>query len=292
MSMCSRFGSEPVVLPIFTMPADLAVPVYEPLIERPRHLARGCRSEFIRLAVAEKLGCELMLAGQRVQPARAGRTDVWSTPDGVSSCLLFSYSVGYWMGKGGMRWGAGRPAEKGKAEDCLRLDVREWHRRGTLVSGYTGSWSWSNSHTGKHAGSIGFRIKRGAVVLDYNLNGEPQVQHVPILHTACTYGGTRPWFGCPRCHVRVAVIYLRHGGFYCRKCAHVSYRSQSEDVCGRAWRKQQKAEAKLGVGCARPKGMHIVTRERLLEIIFRCEERRDDEIARFIGRYVGVLGSL
>jgi hypothetical protein len=42
------------------------------------------------------------------------------------------------MGKGGMRWGAGRPAHKGKAEACMRLDVREWARRGALVPGYSG----------------------------------------------------------------------------------------------------------------------------------------------------------
>lgn len=196
------------------------------------------------------------------------------------------------MAKGGWRWGAGRPAEKGKAEACMRLDVREWHRRRLLWPGYSGTWSWSNSHTGEHTGSIGYRIEQSTAVLNYNLNGEPRVQRLPILQTPCNYGGTRPWFGCPHCHARVAVIYLRRGGFYCRKCARVGYYSQSEDACGRAWRKQQKVEAKLGTGWARPKGMHNATRERLLEIIFSCEERRDDEIARFIGRYAGVLGPL
>lgn len=196
------------------------------------------------------------------------------------------------MGKGGMRSGAGRPAHKGKAEACQRLDVREWARCGTLRPGYWGSWSWHNSATGEPTGSISYRIESDAAVLSYTLQGEPRTQRVPILRTPCTYGGMRPWFACPHCAKRVAVIYLRRGGFYCRQCARVAYCSQSEGACGRAWRKQQKAEAKLGEGWARPKGMHSATRERLLAIIFRCEERRDDEIARFIGRHAGLLGSL
>jgi hypothetical protein len=172
----------------------------------------------------------------------------------------------------------------------MRLDVRVWHNRGTLLPGCSGTWSWSNSHTGERTGSIGYRIEQGAAVLEYNLNGEPRMQRVPILHTACTYGGTRPWFACPHCRTRVALIYLRRGGFYCRKCADVVYYSQSEDVCGRAWRKQQKAEAKLGKNWARPKGMHATTREKLLEVIFRCEEVRDEQVAAFVASHAGLLG--
>ena len=167
----------------------------------------------------------------------------------------------------------------------MRLDVRQWHMRRLLRPGYSGSWSWSNSHTGENTGSIGFRIEQGAAVLNYTLSGEPRMQRVPILNTACNYGGTRPWFGCPNCHARVAVIYMRRGGFYCRKCAQVAYYSQSEDPLGRGWRVQQKAEAKLGNGWARPKGMHRKTHERLLGIIWRCEDMRDAELARFVSRF-------
>jgi hypothetical protein len=167
----------------------------------------------------------------------------------------------------------------------MRLDVRQWHKRRLLRPGSSGTWSWSNSHTGENTGSIGFRIEQGAAVLNYTLSGEPRLQRVPILNTACTYGGTRPWFGCPNCHARVAVIYMRRGGFYCRECSQLAYYSQSEDAIGRAWRVQQKAEAKLGEGWVRPKGMHRKTRERLLEIIWRCEGTREDELARFVSRF-------
>jgi hypothetical protein len=193
------------------------------------------------------------------------------------------------MGKGGMRWGAGRPASKGKCEASQRIDVREWARRGMLVPGCSGSWRWTNTSTGEETGSIGYCVEQGAVVLSYALNGESKTQRVPLLTTPCNYGNSRPWFACPYCAARVAVIYMRRGGFYCRKCAGVAYYSQSEDAIGRAWRKQQKAEARLGRGWARPKGMHATTHEHLLEVIFRCEDMRDVALAGFMARHIGLF---
>lgn len=141
----------------------------------------------------------------------------------------------------------------------------------------------------KRTGTISYRSEDGAVVLSYLVDGEGRTQRVPILRTLCHYGNTRPWFACPHCWARVAVIYFRRGGFYCGKCDRVAYYSQREDAIGRAWRVQQKAEAKLGEGWARPKGMHHKTRERLLEAIFRCEELRDEALALFIASHSGWL---
>ena len=194
------------------------------------------------------------------------------------------------MGKGGMRYGAGRPGWKGKAEACQRLDVRQMQRRGVLRSGYAGSWSWRNSATDETSGSISFRVSAAGLDLTYTLDGVRKAQHVPLRHTACNYGGSRPWFACPACARRVGVLFLRRGGFYCRTCARVGYYSQSEDLIGRTWRQQQKAEAKLCSGWARPKGMHKSTHRKLLEIIWRCEELRDIEIANFLALHPGVLG--
>jgi len=193
------------------------------------------------------------------------------------------------MGRGGMRYGAGRPAFKGKAEACMRLDVRNLARRRALAPGSSGSWSWTVTRTGEEVGSIGYRMEAGALVLSYSINGDPRTQCVPILRTPCNYGNTRPWFACPHCTARVAVLYMRRGGFYCRKCAQVAYSSQSEDVCARTWRVQQKAEAKLGKHWARPKGMHAATRDKLLATIFHCEELREDALARFMALHAGLL---
>lgn len=189
------------------------------------------------------------------------------------------------MGTGGMRCGAGRPAWKGKAEACQRIDVRQMKRRGVLHAGYSGTWSWHNASTGEHTGSIGFRVNATGLELTYSLNDERKAQHVPLLRTPCNYGGHRPWFACPACARRVGVLFLRRGGFYCRQCARVGYYSQSEDATGRAWRKQGKAEARLGENGERPKGMHQATYERLRAVMWQCEEARDIELAAFMVRF-------
>ena len=171
----------------------------------------------------------------------------------------------------------------------MRLDVRHLARRRALAPGSSGSWSWTVTGTGEEVGSIGYRMEAGALVLSYSINGDPRTQRVPILRTPCNYGNTRPWFACPHCMARVAVIYMRRGGFYCRKCAQVAYYSQSEDECGRSWRKQQKAEAKLDAHWRRPKGMHHATRERLLQTVWECEETRDLAIAAFMAKVGFIL---
>ena len=90
------------------------------------------------------------------------------------------------MGRGGSRYGAGRPGHRGKVEACMRLDVREWARQGTLQPGYSGTWSWSNTHTGQRSGSIGFRVEQYEAVLSYALDGDAKTQRVPILRTLVT----------------------------------------------------------------------------------------------------------
>lgn len=71
------------------------------------------------------------------------------------------------------------------------------------------------------------------------------------------------------------------------------YASQSDDACARIWRKQAKAEAKLGPYWERPNGMHGTSREQLLSIIRDCEERREMAlgacIAALMRRHPGVL---
>lgn len=192
------------------------------------------------------------------------------------------------MSRGGSRFGAGRPGWHVKAEHCRSIDARRWAREGILQDGRSGGWAWTDPDTGTQTASIGYSVAPGALTLSYTMKGEPIRQRVPILATGCTYGGRRRWFGCPGCGRRVAILYLRNLGFACRKCNRIAYASQSEDALGRAWRKQSKAEAKLGKNWQRPKGMHRKTRERLLATIWDCEERRDNALCEFAAR-LGLL---
>lgn len=85
MTMCRRFNGEAVARLIVTMPADTVAALDQLLRVRPQHPARGCRSEFVRLAVAEKLGRELMLCGEPLQPAGTARLDVLSAAAAIQA---------------------------------------------------------------------------------------------------------------------------------------------------------------------------------------------------------------
>lgn len=74
--------------------------------------------------------------------------------------------------------------------------------------------------------------RRGALAT----HGVSVVEHgrdFRVTWTPCNYGGWRPWFVCPDCGQRVALLYVP--GLVCRKCAGLAYRTQREDARMRAW---------------------------------------------------------
>ncbi len=194
------------------------------------------------------------------------------------------------MGRGGMRYGAGRPGWRCKAESCLRLDVRELARRGQLRGGHFG-WHWTNTATGERSGSVAGWVEQHALVLTYSTDGTPVAQTIGLERTPCPFGGSRPWLRCGRCHRRVALIYFGGTNFSCRRCSRVAYSSQSEDAIDRAWRRQAKLECRLGPDGSRPKGMRLATYDRILDGISACEDRRDLGLAAFLLR-AGLLDAL
>ncbi|SRR6266581_1688587 len=100
-----------------------------------------------------------------------------------------------------------------------------------------------------------------------------QVQQTVALDWApCHYGGSRPWFLCPGCGRRVALLYSHGKWFRCRHCCQLPYSSQCETALDRAYRKARKIRTRLGVSgnlntpihtWHKPKGMHWRTFERL-----------------------------
>lgn len=187
------------------------------------------------------------------------------------------------MGKGGTRSGAGRPGWRVKAEHCKSIDVRRFAAHGVLKPGSWG-WEWRDPETKAQRASIGVLTASTGLRLQYALNGEPMSQHVPLTRTACGFGGHRPWFLCPRCGRRVAVLYLRASGFACRHCQMVSYASQCADAIGRTWIKQQKLERRLGKLWARPPYMHTATHRRIVRAILECESVREEALSRCFAR--------
>jgi hypothetical protein len=122
-----------------------------------------------------------------------------------------------------------------------------------------------------------------------NGNRRDVSQTVNLPRTDCPYGGTRPWFACPCCSRRVALMYLRWGRFACRKCQLVAHASQSEDFLDRLWRKQSKIEARLAEHWRRPKGMRRRTYEPLFEQLLLCEELREQAFEALTVRLLASL---
>jgi hypothetical protein len=85
-------------------------------------------------------------------------------------------------------------------EGCMSIDVRRWRREGRLHAGQHFSCSWT--YGGKPFGSISVRTEADAVVLVFrsrNSQGsdwKSVEQRVPIIWTACHFGGRRAWFRC------------------------------------------------------------------------------------------------
>ena len=107
----------------------------------------------------------------------------------------------------------------------------------------------------------------------YTPNGGPAEvirQAVMLETTPCTLGGTRPWFCCPTCTRRVAVIYGVGRLFACRRCKGLTYASQTEDDGDRAIRRADSIRKRLGwppgifnPAGSRPAGMHWSTFRKL-----------------------------
>ncbi len=115
-----------------------------------------------------------------------------------------------------------------------------------------------------------------AVFLNYWVDGERVRERVALDRTQCNYGGDRPWFRCPGCRRRVALLY---GGprFRCRQCHGLAYRSTREDALTRAFGRAndlaRRAGGMAGIPGRKPHGMHWRTYERLIERWEEAEER-------------------
>lgn len=178
------------------------------------------------------------------------------------------------MAKGGARYGAGRPANRVKAEHILRVDIRAWHKRGLLWDGGANTWSWSRG--GESAGSIRFSVSEQSVRLTYAVNGLDASQTITRTSTPCHYGGSRPWFVCPVCQCRTALLYMRSGRFACRNCQRVSYATQSGTSHDRVCNLYHRLVAKIEDG--KPKWQRWATFNRLEDRFERVSLQFDQSL--------------
>lgn len=164
--------------------------------------------------------------------------------------------------------GSGRTGWRRIAEHMLRLDVRVLHQRDCLRPGLTFSWNWSWGD--EPAGGIHIFTSTDSIRLSYSTkDGEQVDEHVDLDRTACHYGGTRPWFLCPRCGRRVGVLFAGRR-FWCRHCHGIAYAVENEDKLSRVLRRSNKlrerVQARAGTAYPvlfKPKGMHQRTFDRI-----------------------------
>ena len=192
-------------------------------------------------------------------------------------------------------FGSGRRGGRDVTAHYRRLDVRALRRAGALSTGWRGGWCWYRR--GAKVAEINIEASEASIRLRYTAtsNGERKDYDYPVMltRTGCNYGGARPWFLCPCCGRRVAILY---GGaaFACRRCYRLAYEVQSETDADRAIRRADAIRARLGWEPGilngeggKPKGMHWRTFWRL-----RAEhERLTGGAMQAWARQLGIVGA-
>lgn len=176
-----------------------------------------------------------------------------------------------------------------------RLDVRWLARRGVIAPGAStyDVVTWSR---GAHKlAEIGVRYddRAARVELSYEVGGqagEPARsvrEPVRVVRTPCRLGGARPWFACPGCGGRCAVLWLVGGVFRCRRCHDLAYASTREGDLDRALRRVERMKEKLRLPSdfplllagspGKPPRMHEATYARLAAELVAVLRRTDRE---------------
>ncbi len=126
-----------------------------------------------------------------------------------------------------------------------QLDVRRLARDGALVAGARALIGWGDGGWINVIAAGGNDGRPAALTLDYRYRRdggawEDVRQSIPLDWTPCTYGGARPWFRCPTCGRRAAVLWGAGRFFLCRGCHGLAYQSTRE---GRRDRRRIRAQA-------------------------------------------------
>jgi len=188
---------------------------------------------------------------------------------------------------------SGRRGGRACTDDMRFLDVRMLQSEGLLIPGNTFGRNWM--HRGQKVASILIGVLDDRVLLCYQQSwrGAPWTKclnTVMLSWTECHFGGKRPWWQCPACGRRVALLFSGRGNYACRHCFQLDYRSQRETQEDLAARRANRVRQRLGwpkgilnpTG-GKPKGMHWDTYYRLLDQHNRHSGQALAGIARSLG---------
>jgi hypothetical protein len=174
------------------------------------------------------------------------------------------------MGRGDWsRYGTRRTVEQ-----ALALDLRKLAREGNLQPGrrlnLIWRWDWEPWWAGQSASLLLDELADDRVMISCARDGKPTSEHVEICWTVPNFGGRRPWWRCPDCDRRCAILYSGDDHFTCRTCAGLTYTMSQLSRPSRPVRQSVKARRRLGWEYGQPlpeksPGMHWATWERLLD---------------------------
>jgi hypothetical protein len=108
----------------------------------------------------------------------------------------------------------------------------------------------------------------------------PEIEASPlnVTYTQCNFGGRRPWWLCPGCSRRVAILYKRSEKFRCRHCHDLVHSSRQLGKLDRAFGQLRKARRRIGSDWhQKPKGMHWSTFRRLAIQVMEAERQACSE---------------
>ena len=177
---------------------------------------------------------------------------------------------------GGFGSGQYYRSKQATIEEHLRTNIGFFAKLGFLKPGVAGTLSWHCG--GEPCGSVSVRGGSNKVTFSYTQTdyyGEKESieQNIHIEYTPCHFGGSRPWFTCPRCLRRAGVLVCSGRLFVCRKCCRLPYSCQMESKSDGASRRIRKIQKRLGnpdwenvidYWFPKPKGMHWRTYNRIV----------------------------
>lgn len=157
---------------------------------------------------------------------------------------------------GGFGSGRRQTVFRDTADACPAIDINYMHRHGLITPGQVGELVWYNQNR-KRTGSAKFQIQNEKLVVGYGYSSagnsvEKIVEKIGIEHTACNFGGSRPYLICPgienvgSCERRVIKIFLGGRYFLCRHCYKLPYASQHEGRNDRLLRYANNIRMNLG----------------------------------------------
>lgn len=138
-----------------------------------------------------------------------------------------------------------------------RIDVRTAARAGALEPGAVANVPLTTLD-GDERGAVTVSTVSGAAIIEgrWGTDGGVVRADVDIEHTACALGGHRPWWRCPRCVRRTALLYVEADKTWaCRRCAGLDYACRYEPRLGRLALRVHRLRKHLGPNRARPRGM-------------------------------------